>query len=68
VAPVQLKVLDALKDSDPLSMNDLVSKVQESSETAVTATAVKGAVLPLIAGDRLQLTDDLKLRLRPEAR
>lgn len=68
MAPVQIKVVNALTGSDALSMNDLVSKVQKSSETVVTATAVAAAVLPLIAGDRLELTDDLKLRLRPEAR
>jgi hypothetical protein len=64
MAPVQVKIVDALKGGLSLSMNDLVNKVQKDSETAVTATAVKAAVLPLISGDCLELTDDLKLRLR----
>jgi hypothetical protein len=60
MAPVQQKILEALKDRE-LSMQDLVSEVREKSEAS--ASAVKAAVLPLISGDCIEMTADRKLRL-----
>jgi hypothetical protein len=62
MAPVEIAIVKALKDSGgELSMNDLVSKVQENSKTSVAD--VKSAVLPMISGECIQMTADRKLRL-----
>jgi hypothetical protein len=60
MAPVQNAILNAL-DGRELSMNDLVTEVRGKS--AASATDVKAAVLPLILGDRIEMTADRKLRL-----
>jgi len=60
MAPVQVEILKALNGRE-LSMSDLVTEVREKSEAS--ATTVKAAVLPLISGDRIQMTADRKLRL-----
>ena len=61
MAPVQLEILEALKNGRILSMNDLVSEVREKHATS--ATTVKAAVLPLISGEQVEMTADRKLRL-----
>ena len=62
MAPVEIAIVNALKDSGgELSMNDLVSKVQQSSRTSVAD--VKAAVLPMISGECIEMTLDRKLRL-----
>jgi hypothetical protein len=59
---IVLDISAALKDSGgELSMNDLVSKVQQSSRTSVAD--VKAAVLPMISGECIEMTPDRKLRL-----
>jgi hypothetical protein len=58
--PVQMEILNAL-EGRVLSMSDLVSEVRGKSKAS--ATTVKAAVLPLILGDRIEMTDDRKLRL-----
>jgi hypothetical protein len=60
MAPVQLEILNALNGRE-LTMSDLVNEVRGKSDAS--ATTVKAAVLPLILGDRIQMTDDRKLRL-----
>lgn len=66
MAPVQIQIMKVLKDSNgELSMNDLVSRVQENFQGA-SASDVKAAVLPMISGERIDLTPDLKLRLHAE--
>jgi len=60
MAPVQVEILKALNGRE-LSMSDLVTEVREKSEAS--ATTVKAAVLPLISGDRIEMTADRKLRL-----
>jgi hypothetical protein len=59
--PVQIEILNALDDGRKLSMSDLVNEVRGRSEAS--ASAVKAAVLPLILGDHIEMTDDRKLRL-----
>jgi hypothetical protein len=62
MAPVEIAIVNALKDSGgEISMNDLVSKVQQSSRTSVAD--VKAAVLPMISGECIEMTPDRKLRL-----
>jgi hypothetical protein len=62
MAPVQIQIMKVLRDSScELSMNDLVNRVQENSQASVAE--VKAAVLPMISGERIELTPDLKLRL-----
>jgi DNA-directed RNA polymerase delta subunit len=62
MAPVEMEIVKALKDSGgELSMNDLVSKVQENLGTSVAD--VRAAVLPMISGECIEMTPDRKLRL-----
>ena len=60
MAPVQVKILEALENGE-LSMNDLVTTVR--GNFAASVTTVKAAVLPLISGNRIEMTADRKLRL-----
>lgn len=62
MAPVQIKILEILGNSDELSMNDLVQRVQEDSGMSVSE--VRSAVLPLISDNTVNLTPDRKLRLK----
>jgi predicted transcriptional regulator len=63
MAPVQVKILEILKNSNELSLNELVHRVQEGSST--TTTEVRAALLPLISSENVDLTPDRKLRLKP---
>jgi hypothetical protein len=60
MAPIQNAILEALNGRE-LFMSDLVTEVRGKS--AVSATDVKAAVLPLILVDRIEMTADRKLRL-----
>lgn len=63
MTPVKKQIITALTDSGgELSMGELVRKVLEQSEA--TAADIKSAVLPMISGEAIDLTSDLKLRLR----
>jgi hypothetical protein len=61
-------IISVLRDSGgELSMEELVAKVVarlRATHPNTTPTVVKSAVLPLIAGSRVALTEDRKLRLR----
>lgn len=60
MAPVQQQILDALNGRE-MSMGDLLNELREKSNAS--RTAVKAAVLPLILGHRVEMTDNLNLRL-----
>lgn len=63
MTPVKKQIITVLTDSGgELSVGDLVKKVREYSEAS--AADVKAAVLPMISGESIELTPDLKLRLR----
>ena len=61
MAPIRRQILDALAQGGEMSMTDLLSELRQKSNTA--PTAVKAAVLPLIIGNRVQMTDEMNLRL-----
>jgi hypothetical protein len=61
MAPIQRQILDALAQGGEMSMTDLLSELRQKSNTA--STAVKAAVLPLIIGHRVEMTDEMNLRL-----
>jgi hypothetical protein len=60
VAPVQQQILDALNGRE-MSMGDLLNELHKKSNAS--RTTVKAAVLPLILGHSVELTDNLNLRL-----
>lgn len=60
MAPVQQQILDALNRRE-MSMGDLLTELRKKSNAS--RTAVKAAVLPLILGHRVEMTDDMNLRL-----
>jgi hypothetical protein len=64
MAPVQQKIHRALQIAGgDLSVNDLVKRVLEASQKT-SEQQVRSAVLPMISSDRIELTPNLKLRLR----
>lgn len=63
MSPVKTHILTALTNSGgELSVSELVKKVRENSDAS--AADVKAAMLPMISGESIELTSDLKLRLR----
>lgn len=66
MTPVKRQILTVLMNSGgEMSVGDLVQKVREHSDAS--AADVKAAVLPMISGESIELTPDLKLRLRKTA-
>lgn len=60
--PIQRKIQNALRATrDGLPMKDLIDRV---ASPGTTEQEVRSAVLPMISSDRIELTPDLKLRLR----
>lgn len=63
MTPVKTRIITVLTDSGgELSVGELVKKVRENSDAS--AADVKAAMLPMISGESIELTSDLKLRLR----
>jgi hypothetical protein len=63
MTPVKKQIIIALTASGgELSVGELVKKVREHSDAS--AADVKAAVLPMISGESIELTPDLRLRLR----
>jgi len=64
MAPVQVKIREELKKG-ARSVNELVKAVAAANHTS--EQEVRSAVLPMISSELVELTSDLKLRLRHSA-
>jgi DNA-directed RNA polymerase delta subunit len=63
MAPMQQQIEQILKEAkSEMTMSELVNRVEKFQTT--TDVEVRAAVLPMISGERVELTADRKLRLR----
>lgn len=61
MAPLQTRIIEALREAGELSMPALVGQITSAGTSAVE---VRSAVLPLISAEKIELTPERNLRLR----